>query len=98
MITVEPFDSQVNRLVAYANTLGHSILIETLKMAAYYLSHSNGLQSGFALPKFKTYMNEAKSCYLFVQGTGLELTLNRFDLNYNAERIRTLFGYMVRHR
>ena len=84
--------------IAQVNTLGHAIVIETLKMAAYYLNHSNGLSSYLHYPKnFRSEMNEAKSCYLFVQGSGLEVTLNRFDLSYNADRIRTLFNYLVRH-
>ena len=92
MRTTEPLAS--NNYIATINTLGHAVLIETLKMAAYYLSHSNGLEHRGI--NFKATIKEAKSCYVFVQGTGLDVTLNTFGLNYNAGRIKELFNYMAR--
>ena len=84
--------------IAQVNTLGHAVLVETIKMAVYYLNHSNGLANGFNHSKnFRSEINEARSCYMFVQGTGLQVTLNSFDLNYNADRIKYLFNYLVRH-
>lgn len=78
--------------IAQINTLGHAVLIETLKMAAYYVSHSNNANTR----NLKTYLSEAKSCYMFVQGSGLELTLNRFGMDYNAGKIKSLFNYLIR--
>lgn len=77
------------------NTIGHAVLIENIKMAAYYLNHSNGLS--VMTKNDKTYMNEAKSCYMFVQGTGLDITINEFDLSYSAHNIRRIFNYCIRH-
>ena len=97
MLTAGLSASEINR-IAIVNTVGHAVLVETLKMAVYYLSHSNGLShTGDYGRNFKTEMNEARSCYLFVQGTGLEITINDFDLNYNPDRIRSMFNYLVRH-
>ena len=83
-----------NSYIAFANTLGHAVVIETLKMAAYYLSHSNGL--GYKSYNVRTTMSEAKSCYLFVQGTGLEVTMERFGLNYDTGKIKNMFNYLIR--
>ena len=83
-----------NNYIAYANTLGHAVMIETLKMAAYYLSHSNGMQTRSY--NIRSNMKEAKSCYLFVQGTGLDLVLEKFGMDYNTNEIRNIFNYMIR--
>jgi hypothetical protein len=89
--TEAAFDSQVRNLVAYANTLGHSVLIETFKGAAYYVNHSGGSRSKVMS------LGEARSCYLFVQGTGLSVLLNHFGMDYDVDRLRGIFNYCVRH-
>lgn len=81
--------------VALANTMGHAVLVETLKLAAYYLNHSNGLS--FSSRTWQGQLKEARSCYVFMQGTGLEAVINKFDMMYNAETIRDVFNYCVRH-
>jgi len=86
-------DSQVN-WTALSNTLGHSVLIETMKYAAYYVHHSNGLSKSRV---FVMNMKEAKSCYFFVQGTSLNKLISRFGMEYDAEKIRETFNYCVRH-
>lgn len=91
MNTEAPLDSQIRNLVAYANTLGHSVLIETLKMAAYYLNHSNG-----TIQTKVFQFTEAKSCYMFVQGTGLNALINHFGMDYDPETLRDGFNYCVR--
>ena len=93
MNTVGP--SVYGNYIAVVNTMRHAVLIETRKMAAYYINHSNVILD--CPRRIKNYINEAKSCYLFVQGTGLQVTMNRFYMNYDSEKIKHLFNYMVRH-
>ena len=81
--------------IALANTMGHSVLVETMKMAAYYVQHSNGVFKGQAF--IHRHMKEAKSCFLFVQGTGLEVIINRFGMSYDSEALKHGFNYYLRH-
>ena len=88
-----PLDSETS-FIALANTLGHSVLIETLRMASYFISHSNGVTNHYRVTRL--YFNEAKSCYYFVQGTGLQSIIDRFGMAYNADSIRDGFNYYIR--
>lgn len=77
--------------IAQINHIGHAVLEETLRSAALYLVHSN--QPISKVREIKEY----KDCYLYIQGTGLEIIINEYYLNYNAETIRKGFNYYVRH-
>lgn len=93
MTTADLSGSQ-NEWIALANTMGHAVLIETIKMAAYYVNHSNGL-SRYGL-NTRTHIHEAQTCYAFVQGTGLHSIIMRFGMSYDADQIKNLFNYCVR--
>lgn len=84
-------DSQIKDHFAVVNSMGQAVLVETLKAAAYYVTHSNGTKSHAGI-QFK----EAMSCYAFVQGTGLHIIINQFGLDYDAEKIQETFNYCVR--
>ena len=88
-------DSQISEHYAIVNTLGHAVLVETLRSAAYYVVHSNG--SGSKNWHKTTKIKEAAACYAFVQGSSLQILINRFGFDYNADFIRTTFNYCVRH-
>lgn len=78
------------------NTIGESILVETLKSAAYFITRSNGSFH----PKHhvtKAYLQEAGYCYFFVQSTGLDLLIERYRLDYDPSEVRNVFNYYVRH-
>ena len=78
------------------NTIGESILVETLKSAAYFITRSNGTFQ----PKHhvtKSYLQEAGYCYFFVQGTGLDLLIHRYRLDYNPDELRNTFNYYAKH-
>ena len=94
MIMSAPLDSQINDHFAIVNSIGNAVLIETIKMAAYYVNHS-GNYSGHSFT-FISNMKEAKTCYAFVQGTGLQLLIDRFGLAYHADKIQDTFNYCVR--
>lgn len=78
------------------NTIGESILVETLRSAAYFIMRSS---SQFK-PKHhvtKSFLQESRYCYYFVQGTGLDLLIQRFHLEYDPDQIRNTFNYCLRH-
>jgi len=79
-----------------ANTIGESVLIETLRSAAYFATRSH---NGFK-PKgyyYNNYFRESRDCYFFVQGTGLDMLIDRFNLDYDPNQIRGCFNYYIRH-
>lgn len=89
-----PTDEFINMFLM--NTLGESILVETLKSAAFYITRSGGLASS-KRRETKAFLKEAGYCYIFVQSTGLDLLIQRYRLDYNPEEIRSSFNYYVRH-
>lgn len=79
-----------------ANTMGESILIETLRSAAYFASRSS---NGYA-PRYyreRNLMIEAHQCYLFVQGTGLDILIHSYNLDYDPVSLRNSFNQHLRH-
>lgn len=93
MNTKAPSDLQINSHFALINSIGNAVLIETLKLAAYYVNHSD---PRVFTRNWQANVREAQSCYAFVQGTGLEILIGRFGLEYNPENIRDTFNYCVR--
>ena len=74
-----------------ANTIGEAMLIETLKMAVFFLHNSSNFSN-----YTKTMYREAKGCYMFIQGSGLDMALARFGLDYDAQLLRNEFNYCMR--
>lgn len=78
------------------NTIGESILIETLKAAAYFVTRSgNDFKPRHHVTK--SSLEESRYCYFFVQGTGLDVLISRFHLPYNPDELRNQFNYCLRH-
>lgn len=77
------------------NTIGESMLLETLKMAAYYVKHS--ARTIFKSRQERSYLKEGSGCYAFIQGSGLDMAINRFALEYDTEFLRGHFNYCLRH-
>ena len=78
------------------NSLGLSVLTETLRSAAFFFTHSSwSLKSVSNSKGTYTYPNEkareAKFSLAFVQGTGLEVLLDRFELAYDPDILRSEF-------
>ena len=72
--------------IFYMNTLGLSIIHETMKMAAkmsipYYKRHTGG---------------EVMECYMWVQGTGLDMFIEQYEMDYDAEKLRNSFNWYLR--
>ena len=76
------------------NSMGEGMLIETMKMAAYYLKHSS--RTLFKDRHQKAFYREGSSCYAFMQGSALEIAINRLGLDYDAEKLRDGFNYCSR--
>lgn len=68
------------------NHLGLCVLEDTLKTAAKMF-----------LPRHST-SKEIVETFYFIRGTGFELMLNRFGLNYDADELRSQFYYCVGYR
>jgi len=88
------FDSQVNEHFAVVNSLGRTVIIETVRSAAFYITHSDNTKKHGK--NFNTELKEAQSCFMFIQGSGLQVLINRFGLAYNADHLRDTFNYCVR--
>lgn len=70
------------------NTLGMSVLVEVLNKAKLFAKRIDSpfIKSG------KNY--ESRSCFYFVQGTGLNILVDKFSLGYDPEELKTNFNYM----
>ena len=78
----------------FANTLGLSILSQTLISASRMFLYTNGYRGR----QIKNEINEFKESFAFIQGTGLELLISDYGLGYDAERIRNGFNYLFNVR
>ena len=78
--------------VMFMNTLGLSILVDALKSSAYFLNGSNGI-------KIRRYnYSVGSSSVAFIQGTGLELMLQTYHMEYDADELRTNFFSLFHKR
>lgn len=71
-----------------ANTIGLSILYETLRTAAKYPVNDPCKKAG----------HRVTDCYCFVQGSGLDNLLVQYDLDYNPYYIREIFNDYLGHK
>lgn len=94
MTTPEPSDLLIDNHFAMMNSVGQAVLVETMREAAFYVTHSN--QSTTNSRSWRIRISEARSCYIFVQGTGLGVLLHRFGLDYDPDKLQNTFNYCVR--
>mgnify|MGYP001569631521 CR=1 FL=1 len=71
-----------SQLMLLTNTIGLSILIETLKQAGELFLNVHPRQS---------ILRESRSCFAFIQGSGLEMLLQEWNLDYEAKHLRRAF-------
>ena len=81
-------------MILLATTMGESILIETLRSAVYFLSHSANIPQH---RRDRSLFQESKYCYFFIQGTGLDELIESYALDYDPDQIRNGFNFYVRH-
>ena len=80
--TVEPSLSPLR--VLYLTTIGLGSIVNAFKEASLYYTLTNG--------RFGPKRSQAASDALaFIQGTGLEITIQTFALQYDADELRTTF-------
>lgn len=72
------------------NRIGIGVIKEALQSAAYYLTHSNGNNM--------RQLNEASQSFTFVSGTGLDVIINYYHLDYNSDRLKDAFYCTVGRR
>lgn len=65
-----------------------SCLNQTLKDAAFMFIHTNGGARGH---DFKTMREASKEALAFIAGTGLDVMLQSYGLEYDAQKIRAIF-------
>ena len=83
------------------NTLGMSVLTETIKSAAFYMNNTYHMIEEAKFNKsyvshFKMDMREGRQSLAFINGTGLEIMLDSYCLDFNADRLRSGFFYLMR--
>lgn len=75
-----------------ANTIGMSIIKDAFQCAAHYLTKGN---NGYNMSSIYS-TREGSASLAYIQGTGLEMTIQRFCLNLDADSLRTSFFHMIK--
>jgi len=70
--------------VLFYTTLGLGVLQNAFEEAAMLYTHTNGYFG-------KKNIGLAKRAYAFIQGTGLEMCIQMYDLSYDADELRQTF-------
>ena len=79
------------------NTLGEAVLVETLRSAAYFFQHSSKGIYRSSHYRDQNLLMEGRQCYIFIQGTGLDILIEGYNLDYNANYLRDRFNYILTH-
>lgn len=75
------------RNVLIMTTMALAIICNSLRDASYLFSTSS-----INVRNHRDKFVIATEAYAFIQGTGLEVTIQQFELDLNADRIRYEFG------
>ena len=67
------------------NTIGLSVLVDTLKDARYYYKRSNNISV--------RRIEEFQSAAVYIQGTGINIIIESYHMNYYPEAIRNGFYF-----
>lgn len=67
--------------------IAKSVLENTLVEAAYMFVHTNGKLTREKLQ----FLENSRQAFAFISGTGFELMIEKYSLDYDAEKIRTIF-------
>lgn len=70
----------------FMNSLGEAVLIQAFQDALFYVANSDHRTS-----------KARKESYMFIKGTSLEITIQEYSLNYDADTLRNQFFWKVRH-
>lgn len=67
--------------------IAKSVLENTLVEAAYMFVHTNGKLSREKIQ----YIENSRQAFAFISGTGFEIMIERYGLDYDVDKIRTAF-------
>jgi len=71
----------------FYDTLALSLITNTFVEASYMFTHTGG-----SLPKrHKQYLEASKQAYAFISGTGLEIMIQAYNMDYDADMLRDMF-------
>ena len=73
-------------MLLWANTIGMSILAEAFRSASLFVLHTNGTG--------RRFKQHAQS-FAFVQGSGLEMVIHTYGLEYDPDQLRSDFNYYL---
>ena len=70
----------------FYNTLALSLITHTFTEAAYMFTHTANFPT-----RHKQYLSASKQAFAFIQGTGLEIMIQVYNLDYDAAKLREIF-------
>ena len=88
--------------MAMMNTLGKAVLLQTFQEASLVFTETDKRVER-DLP-YSTYYNNfhvnenKKKAFAFIKGTGLEIFIQHYNLEYDAQELRNTFFTIVEHR
>lgn len=77
-------------MVMLANTIGMTVLTDTLKDAAYVFFHTGTISH--------EKQEDSRDSLAFIQGTGLDMMIIAYRINLDAENLRKSFFTMINQR
>jgi hypothetical protein len=78
-------NSQTLVNILIMSTLGNAIIVQTLNDALCYMKGKRGRNSEFY-----------KDAFLYVKGSGLEITIEEYGLAYDGEKLRDQFFWFAK--
>jgi len=78
-------DSETLMNILIVTTIGTSVLVQTLKDAYFYMCGKKGRNA-------KDY----KEAYVYVNGSGLQVTIEEYHLAYDAEKLKGTFFWQAK--
>ena len=82
------------RNIVFATTLALSALVNSMQDAAYLFGFRKKKTSEGFINK-KLY-ESSKEAYAFLSGTGLEMMIEYYQIDYDAEELREKFGQIFK--
>lgn len=67
-----------------------TLLKSTFKEAAFHIIHTNGMMTR----QKRLMMETSKQTMAFIMGTGLEVMLQSYGMEYNADELRSSFYHI----
>lgn len=69
--------------ILFMTTCAMTMIYQSIKEASYVFTHTDNLNSKHA--------EVSREAYAFIQGSGLDITIRKYSLDYSPNRIRDEF-------